>query len=553
MNLSDYIISFICKQKTDVAFVITGVAIARLIDSFRHFSEKIKYVSVNHEQAAAMAAEAYARTTGKLGVAIGTSGPGATNLITGIAGAWYDCIPSLYIVGQVRSTELKGESAILQKGFQEIDIISMVKPITKYATQITNSDDICYEMEKALYYATSGRPGPVLIDLPMDIQKANIDLSNLKRFQPEHIHSEVSELFNRSMAMIKNSKKPLIIAGGGIKHAGVVKEFREFINKTKIPVVFSFAGLDALPHNHLSHVGVLGQYGHAGANQLSQKADLIITLGARFTKKMIGDNTDRFASKAKAIAVNIDLGELRDGEKQLDLAIPADIKDFLAHHKDFQYETSKEWKLEAQKAKNKWKNKKGNGNFVNPYEFIDHLTECMADKSIVIPDVGQNVVTTVQGIRLKENQQIFSSWANSPMGYSLPASMGAKLGNPDKEVICIIGDGGIQMNLQELQTISTNAIGVKIFLLNNNGYVTIQEFQDKELGGRYEASDLKHGYSHPSFKKLCSAFDIPYRIIKTRDDFYKIKETLETDGPILCEIAIDDNFRLIRPDTMPDA
>lgn len=553
MNLSDYIIDFICKQKTDVAFVMTGSAIARLIDSFLHYSEKIKYVCVNHEQAAAMAAEAYSRTTRRIGVAIVTSGPGGTNLITGIAGAWYDCIPTLYIVGQVRSTELKGKLAILQRGFQEIDIVSLIKPITKYATQITNCDDIRYEMEKAVHYATQGRPGPVLIDLPMDIQKANIDLSNLKRFHAKSItFPESVNLFNRSISMIRRSLRPLIIAGGGIRHAGAVKEFREFVDKTKIPVVFSYAGLDTLPYNHPSHIGILGQYGHAGANQLSQKADLIISLGSRFTKKMVGGNSDRFASKAKVISVNIDSGELKDGQKQLDLAVHADLKYFLAQLKGLQYETSEEWNFEATKAKMKWKKLKDGGVLVNPYEFIDYLSDCMSDESIVIPDVGQNVVTTVQGIRLKEHQRIFSSWANSPMGYSLPASMGAKLGNSDKEVICIIGDGGIQVNLQELQTISSNSIGVKIFLLNNNGYVTIQEFQDKELDSRYVASDLKNGYSQPNFKKLCSAFEIPYRLINTRKDFYKINEALETDGPILCEVSIKDNFRLTLPDPMPD-
>lgn len=553
MNLSDYIIDFICKQKTDVAFVMTGSAIARLIDSFHHYSKKIKYVCVNHEQAAAMAAEAYSRTTEGIGVAIGTSGPGGTNLITGIAGAWYDCIPALFIVGQVRSTELKGKLAILQRGFQEIDIVSLVKPITKYATQITNCDDIRYEMEKAVHYATQGRPGPVLIDLPMDIQKVHIDLSNLKRFHAKSTpFPKKVNLFKRAISMIRKSTRPLIIAGGGIRHAGATKEFREFVDKTKIPVVFSYAGLDTLPHNNPSHIGILGQYGHAGANQLSQKADLIISLGSRFTKKMIGDNSDRFASKAKVISVNIDSGELKDGQKQLNSAIHADVKYFLAQLKDLQYETSEEWNFEATKAKKKWKKIKGVGTLVNPYEFIDYLSECLSDESIVIPDVGQNVVTTVQSIRLKEHQRIFSSWANSPMGYSLPASMGAKLGNPDKEVICIIGDGGIQVNLQELQTISSNSIGVKIFLMNNNGYVTIQEFQDKELEGRYIATDLKHGYSNPNFKKLCLAFDIPYRLIKTQRDFYKIKEVLETSGPILCEVSIEDNFRLTIPDQMPD-
>lgn len=554
MNLSNYIVDFICKQKTDVAFVMTGSAVAELIDSFRNYSKKIKYICVNHEQAAAMAAEAYSRTTGKIGVAIVTSGPGGTNLITGIAGAWYDSVPALYIVGQVRSTELKGKLNILQKGFQEIDIVSLVKPITKYATQITNCNDIRYEMEKALYYATQGRPGPVLIDLPMDFQKANINISDLKGFHAKSIISpKRSKLLNKSILMIQKSIRPLIIAGGGIRHVGAVKEFREFVNKTKIPVVFSFAGLDTLPYSHQSHVGILGQYGHSGANKISQKADLIIALGARFTKKMIGGNPDRFASKAKVISINIDKGELKDGQKKLNLAVHSDVKYFLEQLiKHLQYETREEWILETARAKTKYNKLSKTGGLVNPYEFTNYLSDSMSDESIVIPDVGQNVVTTVQSIRLKKDQRIFSSWANSPMGYSLPASMGAKLGNPDKEVICIIGDGGIQVNLQELQTISANSIGVKIFLFNNRGYVTIQEFQDKELNSRYIASDLNHGYSHPNFKKLCSAFNIPYRLIKTKRDFYKINEVLKFDGPMLCEVSIEDNFRSILPNPMPD-
>ena len=361
-------VKFLVDHGTDTAFVFTGGAIAHIIDSMRNYKEKISYYCVQNEQVGAMAAEAYTRTTGRMGVQMVTSGPGASNMITGIAGAWYDCIPAVYLSGQVRTWELTNtdqvisndrtdeemKKGLLQRGFQEIDIVNIVKPITKYAVTITKPDDIRYEFEKAYYFAREGRPGPVLIDIPMDMQWAEINPDELRGFQPPNNQPTDSQSLIKCKEMISNSLKPLIIAGGGIRQGDAVSEFKELIERTGIPVIFSYAGYDALPYDHPNNGGVMGQFGQYGANFVTYNTDLVIALGTRFTIRQIGNKPKEFAPNAKIINVNIDEGELIGGRVKADLTVRCDIKNFIKHLSELNYKTNPKWQNFVMESKVKY-------------------------------------------------------------------------------------------------------------------------------------------------------------------------------------------------------
>ena len=561
MKASDYIVKFLVDHGTDTAFVFTGGAIAHIIDSMRNYKEKISYYCVQNEQVGAMAAEAYTRTTGRMGVQMVTSGPGASNMITGIAGAWYDCIPAVYLSGQVRTWELTNtdqvisndrtdeemKKGLLQRGFQEIDIVNIVKPITKYAVTITKPDDIRYEFEKAYYFAREGRPGPVLIDIPMDMQWAEINPDELRGFQPPNNQPTDSQSLIKCKEMISNSLKPLIIAGGGIRQGDAVSEFKELIERTGIPVIFSYAGYDALPYDHPNNGGVMGQFGQYGANFVTYNTDLVIALGTRFTIRQIGNKPKEFAPNAKIINVNIDEGELIGGRVKADLTVRCDIKNFIKHLSELNYKTNPKWQNFVMESKVKYPivlDEYKKEKLVNPYVFMDMLSKKIDDDAIIIPEIGTNVIVSCQVLQLKENQRLFSSWANSPMGYSIPASIGAQLGNPGRQIIGILGDGGLQVNLQDLQTIRNYNLPIKIFIWNNHGYATIQDFQDGNLDGRYEATDIEHGYSHPDFSKIAAAYDIPHILISSNDELTKIELALKAKGPVLCELSMDSKFRV---------
>ena len=557
MKTSDYIIKFLIEKETDTVFVYTGGAIAHVIDSLGKYNDDIKYVCVQHEQVGAIAAEAYSRTTSKMGVAMVTSGPGATNLITGIVGAWYDCIPAMYFTGQVRTWELTGNDHLLQRGFQEVDIVKIVKPITKYAITVTKKEDIRYELEKAFYLAKTGRPGPVLLDLPMDIQWSDINPEELSGFIPDSKESQSidTELIPIAINMIYSAKKPVIVGGGGIRHANTVTKFREFVERTGIPAVFSYAGKDLLPENHPLNGGVMGQFGQHFANVITQNADLIIALGTRFNIRQAGNNIDEFAKNANIISVNIDSGELKDCRVKADLSIPMDIKDFFHKIDGLSYKTSFNWISFIKKIKTEnplLKQSYRETISVNPYLFVDTLSEKVEDNAIIIPDAGQNVIVSSQAFKVRSNQRFFSSWANSPMGYSFPASIGAQFGSPDKQVICIIGDGGMQINIQDLQTIRFYSLPIKIFIINNHVYGAILEFQDTALDGRYEATDKEHGYSHPNYEKVISAYEIMYYRIGVNNELNIIDEVLNQSGPVVCEILVDPVFRIDTPKQKPD-
>lgn len=555
MKVSDYIIDYLVSLKIRHVFLITGGAIAFIVDAF-HGRKDIQYVCVAHEQAGAMAAEAYSRVGPGMGAAMVTSGPGATNLITGICCAWFDSIPVLYISGQVNTFEQKGKSKVRQVGFQETDIVDIVKPITKFAAQVDKAENIRYFLEKATYIAKSGRPGPVLLDIPQNLQRVEIDPKKLKGFiakEVEKMDSELSIKIKESLSLIEKAERPVILAGGGIRLANGVDEIRKFVELLQFPLVTSWSGFDLFPSNNPLRVGEIGVYGNRGANFTVQNADLLISIGSRLDTRQTGGKPETFARAARKIIVDVDQSEL-DKRRGLspDIAINCDAKEFLdlmikeipqikKPNISNWVKRAMEWKKKYPAVLPQYYKEKG---YVNPYVFIKTLSEMLDHNAIIIPDDGGNLTWAMQAFELKEGQRLFSAFGNSPMGYAFPAAIGASLALGKKEIICIDGDGSLQINIQELQTLVFNKLPIKIFVLNNHGYGIIKQFQELYLNSRLEASG--YGYSCPDFIKIGRAYGLKAVSIKSHRGLRKkIKQVLDVRGPVLCNVLLKDDQKII--------
>lgn len=555
MNLSDFILDFLEKKKIKEVFLITGGAISFTVDAFSR-NKKIKYVSVAHEQAAAMMADAYSRLGPNFSCTMATSGPGATNLITGIACSYFDSIPALHICGQVNTYEQqsshKSTKNVRQIGFQETDIVKISKPITKFSYKLKTASEIKYILEKAYYLATTGRPGPVLIDIPMNLQRELVNPKKLRSFKPVNNNKkkDYRKLISKIEKLLQKSKKPVLILGGGVKYARAEKELKKFIKYFDIPIVTTWSGVDLLDHKNNKYIGNIGVYGSRAANFTIQNSDLFLCLGSRLDTRITGGVPKTFARTAKKIVVDIDkneLGKLRGLD--IDLKIEMNVKDFFQEYFKYKKENiirskwldrCNYWKTKYPMVLKKYLQEK---NFVNPYVFTDYLSKILNKKDIIIADDGGHLTWTIQSFKVKEGQKLFSAFGNSPMGYALPASIGASIAKNKSRVICIDGDGSIQINLQELHTIDKMKLPIKIFILNNNGYGIIKQFQELYLGRRYEASGK--GVSNPDFKKISSAFNINYKIIKNHKDLMKLKKIVTSKKPEIIEIKIRPNQKII--------
>ena len=535
---SDYVLNFI-KDHVDTVFGITGGGIANQLDAFSR--SDLKFVSMQHEQGVAMAVEAYARLKG-FGVGIVTSGPGGTNLITGINGCYDDSIPSLFITGQVSTPDLTGDSGVRQRGFQETNMCAVMKPLVKSTDLVTDQNNLRYILEKAVHTAKEGRPGPVHIDLPIDIQMS--DVGEMRGFTPEKKEREVD--LEPAIRAILEAHRPILIAGEGIRLAGAEKEFKELVEKLDFPVCPSWAFADCLPEDHPNRVGLIGIYGNRGANFAVQNADLLLTIGTRLDSRMTGKK-EGFARGAKIIMVDIDPAELKNFNP--DIPIEMDAKRFierlnqLDHYEIVRmaYQTSA-WKYLCKTWKTKYPlvtQEHLNNPLISPYLFARTLSD-ETGEAIIIPDSGGNLSWIMQSWQFKESQRLFSTFGNSPMGYSLPASIGACYAT-DKPVICVIGDGGIQMNIQELQTIKNYNLPIKIFVVQNQGYGIIRQFQDSYMGGRHIGSEE----GVPDFVKIAKAYGIPsFRIDKKEDLRQGIKKALKMDQ-VLVEVVCDPNEQIL--------
>jgi len=560
MTTADYILKFLISKNIKNVFLMTGGAVSFIVDAFSK-NKNIKYTCVAHEQSAAMMADAYSRCDKGFGATMVTSGPGAQNLITGIACSWFDSVPVIHISGQVNKNELSSSNKTTRKvrqiGFQETDIVSIVKPITKFAYQLKNSNEIKYILEKAFYIANEGRPGPVLIDIPMNLQKEKINLSKLRRFRSYKIKNNIKitkDIFKIHKLLI-NSKRPVLILGGGLRISKALNELEKLLKKINIPIVTTWSGLDVIDFYNNNYIGCIGVYGSRAANFSVQNADLILNLGSRLDTRVTGGKPETFARLAKIISIDIDKYELNKKRGlNIYLKINHDLKNFLSifnlKSKNFKYSVSstwmnvcKKWKLIYPNVISTYKKQK---KYVNPYFFIDRLSDKLNNKDIIVPCSGGNLTWTIQSFKIKKGQRLFSAYGNSPMGYALPAALGASLANNKKRVICIEGDGGIQINIQELQTMVSNNIPVKLFIINNNSYGIIKQFQDLYLGGRYEATIPSKGVTVPDFKKISNAYGINYSVIKKNNQIDKVlKKVLKSKKPEFINVVIDPNQKII--------
>jgi acetolactate synthase-1/2/3 large subunit len=517
--------------------------ITHLLDSISRRTN-IEIISMHHEQGAAFAAEGFARIKGEPGIALATSGPGATNLITGIGSCYFDSVPSIFITGQVNTTEKKGNLPIRQLGFQETDICSIIKPLVKSAFIVESPESIPHILDEAFSISTSGRPGPVLIDIPMDIQRAEINYLNLPDKSTLKEKYDYS-FFERLFLALNQSNSPLILAGGGIRSSKSIKAFREFIQNSEIPVVFSLMGVDVLPYAVASRVGMIGSYGNRWANTALAESDLLIVLGSRLDIRQTGSRTDLFKSNRKIFHVDCDEGEVNNRIKGCDYSI-MQLNTFLNGFNQFLLDKQSRlsldiWKNRIQVLKNKFPDVKEhhNGKGINPNALIHLISKHASSSTAFIVDVGQHQMWAAQSIELSENQRFITSGGMGAMGFALPAGIGASFANNRSCVTVIAGDGGFQLNLQELQTIVRNNLPVKIIILNNNAHGMVRQFQESYFESRYQST--VDGYSAPSFTKIALAYGIKSHYVSNNNDLDHALKDLYSNPlePRLLEIFID--------------
>lgn len=531
MLISDYIVSFLIEKKITDVFGYPGGMVTYLMDSFDKQKDKIQAHLCYHEQGAAFAACGYAQVSGLPGVAYATSGPGATNLLTGIANAYFDSIPCIFITGQVNTYDIKTIPKMRQNGFQETDIVKIVQSITKEAIQVTDPTRIREELEKAFYISMEGRKGPVLLDIPMNIQRTNIDPSILKAYSEiKKKEIDYKEVGRGILQALSKSQKPLLLIGAGIRTSGAINEFRQLVSLLKIPVVTSMIAIDVLPSESLYSFGFLGAYGHRWANFITVKSDLILAMGTRLDGRQTGSDTTRFAENARIIRVDIDASEIEKKIKETDLPIICDLnkllKEMLSQIKAFEY-TKTDWITTCQKMKQDLLSLDGE----DENKTVNEISKKIPCDALVTTDVGQNQVWVAQSFFM-QNQQILFSGGLGAMGYSLPAAIGACYAGK-KKVFCFSGDGGLQMNIQELQVIAREQLPIKIILLNNQSLGMIRHFQEMYFKEHYMQTVEDYGYTVPDFCKIANAYGIKAKKINKLEDF---QEDLMSNEPVLFDV-----------------
>ncbi len=555
MKLSDYVAQKVVEHGVKHVFMVTGGGAMHLNHSLGT-NKDLECVFNHHEQACAIGAESYYRLSNRLALVNVTSGPGGTNAITGVYGAFVDSIAMFVISGQVKyETTVRSTGLPLrQYGDQELDIEELVRPITKYCAMVTDPESIRYHLEKAFYIATSGRPGPVWLDIPLNVQAAQIDPADLKGFEPSELDeswrkTDLVESSKIILEKISSAKRPVVFAGGGVRLSGKHKEFIKLVDKLGIPVVTGWNAHDVIWNEHPLYAGRPGTVGDRPGNFCVQNADLLLILGSRLNIRQVSYNWSSFAREAYKIWIDIDENELKKPTVKADMPILASLTDMIPALLSSPYsgatEQQKTWLAWCKERQQRfpivvpryWKNER-----INPYCFISTLFDQLKDGQKVVAANGSACVIGFQAANLKPEQRLWTNSGCATMGYDLPASIGACKASGGESIVCLAGDGSIMMNLQELQTIAGDNLPIKIFILNNSGYVSIFQTHRNFFNGVEVGGGPKSGVTFPNFEKLSAGFGIPYfKSINHESMADAISQTLNTDGPIICELMIDEN------------
>ena len=554
IKVSDYIIKFINESMSikDI-FMLSGGGWMHLLNSLGE-NKNINYICNLHEQGATIAAEAYGQYTNNIGVAMVTTGPGGTNAVTGVAAAWIDSTPMMVISGQVKRADMILDKKLRQFGPQEVNIISIVKPITKYAVTVMEPEKIRYCLEKAYYMATVGRKGPVWLDVPLDVQGAVIDENNLEKFIPEKKEKLNLKSFNRKIdaliSLINSSKRPVFFVGNGVCLSDAQKQFLQLAKDLNIPVLTTWKTIDLLDEKNSLFIGRPGSIASRGANFNLQNSDLFISVGARMDLPQTAFNHKNFAKNAKKVVVDIDENEINKLNMKIDIKFVYDAKVFIdGLYRNKEKITYKDngWIKKCRNLLNKYpvvlneyfKLKK----HVNSYVLIDVLSQEMSGKDILVPgSSGSCSEITCQAFKVKKGQTVLNNQGLGSMGFGLPASIGACIASGKKRTVCINGDGGFFLNVQELEVVKRLNLPIKIFILNNNGYGSIRNMQKNHFNGHYVGSEKTSGLTLPNIRKIAKSYGIQTSKIDNQKKLNeKIRKILNCKGPHICEVIIDSN------------
>lgn len=560
MKLSDYVWDYISKLGIRHIFMFPGGGAMHLVDSLGK-NENLEYVTLLHEQACAMAAETYARIDYNMGVILVTTGPGGTNTITGVAAAWLESTPMLILSGQVKTEDLKDGYGVRQRGNQEIGIVDIVSSITKYAVTVKDSDRIKYHLDKAIYEAKSGRPGPVWIDIPLDIQAAEIEPDLLEGYsaKSEERTVDVTQIIDRTAKLLQESQRPVLIAGQGIERGNGKTVFRKLVETLKIPVLFSWIAVELLEYDHICNLGKPGMVAPRYANFTMQDSDLIIAVGTRLDPSMIGYDSADFAPNAKKIIVDIDVNELNKFEFPIEIKVQMDATEFITRllekvqnlelnlHFSQWLACCNNWKKQYPVVLEEFKKDTGS---VNPYFFIDTLSENLLEEDVIIPgSSGAGIDVYWMCLKNKRGQRTFATGALGSMGYGLPAAIGAAVAS-GRRTICVEGDGSLQLNIQELASIVGMGLPIKIFVNGNKGYLSIMNMQRTHFNGRFVGANKTSHLNLPNIVDVAKAYGLAvYEIKKHEEVADVIQQTLDREGPVLCYVHMRDDVS-IQPKVM---
>ena len=548
VRLADYVFAFVAEQGVKSVFLVPGGG-AMYLDDAVGTTPGLEFVPNHHEQASAIAAEAYSRINGRMGVAVVTTGPGGTNAVTAVAGAWIESVPMMIISGQVKRADIKGDSGVRQKGPQEVDMVAIVQPITKYAVTVMEAGDIRYHLEKAMHEATTGRRGPVWIDIPLDIQASMIDPGNLRPFVPDAVSKpDLSVEAAKVIDMINQAERPLILAGHGIRLAEAAEDFRHLVEALNIPVVTTWNAMDLIPSTHPLSVGKPGTVALRAPNFAVQNSDLLIAIGARLDNVVTAFNPARFGRDARKVVVDVDAAELNKFTHTIEMKIQADARDFIQAVLKVKNRVEPKARTPWTDKCAQWKQRYGvndskpfpTSGVISHYQLMQVLSEEIPEDTLVVTgSSGLGIEAFYTAFQTKPGQRVFLTSGLGAMGYGIPAMIGAGVANGRKPFVGVESDGSLQMNLQELATLKAQNLPLRLFIINNNGYASIRSTQRNYFQGRFVATGPEAGLYLPDIVAVAEAIGISAsRVSDAADLRDAVRRTLAQPGPVILDVQV---------------